>query len=62
MQIRRKREHKIDPCAAPKKTKKKKKKKIRRCNSYTHFISFSSRSYYYIAQDLKYKFSKISTL
>ena len=27
MQIRKKREHKIDPCAAPKKTKKKKKKK-----------------------------------
>ena len=26
MQIRKKREHKIDPCAAPKKTKKKKKK------------------------------------
>ena len=28
MQIRKKREHKIDPCAAPKKTKKKKKKKL----------------------------------
>ena len=31
------REHKIDPCRAPKKTKQ---NKIRRCNSYTHFISF----------------------
>ena len=33
----RKREHKIDPGGAPKKTKQ---NKIRRCNSYTHFISF----------------------
>ena len=36
MQIR-KREHKIDPCSAPKKTTQ---NKIRRCNSYTHFMSF----------------------
>ena len=33
----RKREHKIDPGGAPKKTKQ---NKIRRCNSYTHSISF----------------------
>ena len=33
------REHKIDPCGAPKKTKQ---NKIRRCNSYTRFISFFS--------------------
>ena len=33
------REHKKDPCGAPKKTKQ---NKIRRYNSYTHFISFFS--------------------
>ena len=34
----RKREHKIYPCGAPKKTKQ---NKIRTCSIYTHFISFS---------------------
>ena len=38
MQVR-KREHKIDPCSAPKKTTQ---NKIKRCNSYTHFMSFFS--------------------
>ena len=37
MYIRKQRGHKIDSCGAPKKTKQ---NKIRRCNSYTHFISF----------------------
>ena len=41
MQVR-KREHKIDPCSAPKKTTQ---NKIKRCNSYTHFMSFFSWSY-----------------
>ena len=38
MQIRKNRGHKIDPFGAPKKTKQ---NKIRRCNSCTHFMSFS---------------------
>ena len=42
----RKREHKIDPCGATKKTKQ---NRISRCNSYTHFISIFSWSYWYIA-------------
>ena len=37
MQIRKKREHKIYLCGAPKKTKQ---NKIKRWNSYTNFISF----------------------
>ena len=41
MQVR-KREHKIDPCSAPKKTTQ---NKIKRCNNYTHFMSFFSWSY-----------------
>ena len=35
----REREHKVDPCSAPKKTAQ---NKIRRCNSYTCFISLSA--------------------
>ena len=61
MSTRKKRGHEIDPCGVPKKTKQ---NKIRRCKSYilTFSLFYCSWSYSYIAQDLKYKFSKNSTL
>ena len=39
METKNKREHRIDPCGAPKKTKQ---NKTGRCNRYTHFMSFSA--------------------
>ena len=60
MQIRKKKEHKIDPSGAPKKTKQ---NKIRRCNnSYILTLSLFLAEVIYIFHDLKYKFSNLSTL